>query len=196
MLWGRGAVDMKNMDAMILTALGDILGADKRPARDLIVAFFADEEDGGVLGSHYLVDEHPELFAGATEAISEVGGYSITLGDQRAYLLQTGEKALLWMQAHRPRRRPRTAPGSCTTTPSPARRGGRAARPHRVADPAHRTPPRELLAAIADMLGVDPEQVGPDELAIATGSASGFIHGHACAPPRTPPRSPPATSTT
>jgi acetylornithine deacetylase/succinyl-diaminopimelate desuccinylase-like protein len=96
MLWGRGAVDMKNMDAMILTALGDILGAGERPARDLVIAFFADEEAGGVHGSGYLVREHPELFDGATAAISEVGGYSIMVGDQRAYLLQTGEKALIW----------------------------------------------------------------------------------------------------
>ena len=52
LLWGRGAVDMKDMDAMILTALGDILEPGERPARDLVVAFFADEENGGVYGSH------------------------------------------------------------------------------------------------------------------------------------------------
>ncbi|TXK17630.1 M20/M25/M40 family metallo-hydrolase [Homoserinibacter sp. GY 40078] len=98
MLWGRGAVDMKDMDAMILTALGDILRSGRRPARDLVVTFFADEENGGVFGSHHLVREHPELFAGATEAISEVGGYSVDLAGQRAYLLQTGEKALLWVR--------------------------------------------------------------------------------------------------
>src|SRR6195952_5592016 len=98
MVWGRGAVDMKNMDAMMLTALGDILGSGRQPARDLVIAFFADEENGGVFGSHYLVDTHPELFAGATEAISEVGGYSITMNGTRAYLLQTGEKALIWIK--------------------------------------------------------------------------------------------------
>src|ERR1700712_170852 len=98
MLWGRGAVDMKDMDAMILTALGDILGAGERPSRDLVVAFFADEENGGVFGSHFVVDRHPDLFAGATEAVSEVGGYSIDLDGQRAYLLQTGEKALVWIK--------------------------------------------------------------------------------------------------
>ena len=98
MIWGRGAVDMKNMDAMVLSALGEILGSGRRPARDLVVAFFADEEAGGVFGSHYMVDEHPEVFAGATEAISEVGGYSIDLGGQRAYLVQTGEKALIWIK--------------------------------------------------------------------------------------------------
>ena len=46
LLWGRGAVDMKNMDAMMLASLQDILGAGKEPARDLVVAFFADEEAG------------------------------------------------------------------------------------------------------------------------------------------------------
>lgn len=98
MLWGRGAVDMKNMDAMILTSLGDILRSGRQPARDLVVAFFADEENGGDFGSQYLVKNHPELFAGASEAISEVGGYSVDLAGQRAYLLQTGEKALLWVR--------------------------------------------------------------------------------------------------
>jgi acetylornithine deacetylase/succinyl-diaminopimelate desuccinylase-like protein len=96
MLWGRGAVDMKNMDAMILTSLEDILSSGRQPARDLVIAFFADEEAGGVLGSHHLVKNRPELFAGATEAISEVGGYSIDLDGTRAYLVQTGEKALIW----------------------------------------------------------------------------------------------------
>ncbi|HEY4225887.1 MAG TPA: M20/M25/M40 family metallo-hydrolase [Pseudolysinimonas sp.] len=98
LLWGRGAVDMKDMDAMILTALGDLIEGGEQPARDLIVAFFSDEENGGVFGSHWMVDEHPDVFAGATEAISEVGGYSIDLNGQRAYLLQTGEKALVWIK--------------------------------------------------------------------------------------------------
>jgi acetylornithine deacetylase/succinyl-diaminopimelate desuccinylase-like protein len=98
MLWGRGAVDMKDMDAMMIGALRDIIGAGKQPRRDLVIAFFADEENGGVFGSHHLVDTQPQLFSGATEAISEVGGYSITMNGQRAYLLQTGEKALVWIK--------------------------------------------------------------------------------------------------
>jgi len=98
MLWGRGAVDMKNMDAMILTSVADILRAGEQPERDLIVAFFADEENGGVEGSAQVIRHRPEWFAGATEAISEVGGYSITVDDRRAYLLQVGEKALIWIR--------------------------------------------------------------------------------------------------
>ena len=98
MLWGRGAVDMKNMNAMILTSVADILRAGERPERDLVLAFFADEENGGVEGSALVVKDRPEWFAGATEAISEVGGYSITVDDRRAYLLQVGEKALIWIR--------------------------------------------------------------------------------------------------
>src|SRR5688572_32471351 len=98
MLWGRGAVDMKDMDAMILTSVGDILRAGDQPERDLVLAFFADEENGGVEGSALVVRDRPEWFAGATEAISEVGGYSIAVGDRRAYLLQVGEKALAWIR--------------------------------------------------------------------------------------------------
>lgn len=98
MLWGRGAVDMKNMNAMILTSVADILRAGEQPERDLILAFFADEENGGVEGSALVVKDRPEWFEGATAAISEVGGYSITVDDRRAYLLQVGEKALIWIR--------------------------------------------------------------------------------------------------
>lgn len=98
MLWGRGAVDMKNMDAMILTAVADILRAGEQPECDLVLAFFADEENGGVEGSALVVKDRPEWFAGATAAISEVGGYSISVDDRRAYLLQVGEKALIWIR--------------------------------------------------------------------------------------------------
>jgi len=63
------------------------------PKRDIIFAFLADEEAGGGLGAKWLVENRPELFDGATEAVSEVGGYSITLKDDvRAYLVQTAEK--------------------------------------------------------------------------------------------------------
>ena len=78
-IWGRGAVDMKDMDAMILANVRDFARTGTKPARDTTVVFFADEEAGGRLGSHWLVDHHPELFEGVTEAISEVGGYSVTL---------------------------------------------------------------------------------------------------------------------
>src|SRR5690625_1890561 len=97
-IWGRGAVDMKNMDAMILATVREMARTGQQSDRDLVIAFFADEEHGGRFGSHWMVQNHPELFAGATEAISEVGGYSVDIGGQRTYLLQTAEKGIAWLR--------------------------------------------------------------------------------------------------
>ncbi|MFJ9930726.1 MULTISPECIES: M20/M25/M40 family metallo-hydrolase [Streptomyces] len=98
-VWGRGAVDMKDMDAMTLAVVRDRLRSGRRPPRDVVVAFLADEEAGGTFGARYLVDHHPELFEGVTEAISEVGGFSFTVNEQRRlYLIQTAEKGMHWMK--------------------------------------------------------------------------------------------------
>jgi acetylornithine deacetylase/succinyl-diaminopimelate desuccinylase-like protein len=98
-VWGRGAVDMKDMDAMTLAVVRDRLRSGRRPPRDVVVAFLADEEAGGTYGARYLVDNHPELFEGVTEAISEVGGFSFTVNEQRRlYLIQTAEKGMHWMK--------------------------------------------------------------------------------------------------
>ncbi len=98
MLWGRGAVDMKDMVAMMLAVVRQMAREGRKPSRDVIVAFFADEEAGGVYGAEYSVANRPDLFEGATEAISEVGGYSTMINGQRAYLLQTAEKSLNWLR--------------------------------------------------------------------------------------------------
>jgi acetylornithine deacetylase/succinyl-diaminopimelate desuccinylase-like protein len=97
-IWGRGAVDMKDMDAMILAVIRQRLREGRRPARDLVLAFPADEEAGGSYGARWLVDNHASLFEGCTEAISEVGGFSVTFGGRRHYLLQTAEKGMAWMR--------------------------------------------------------------------------------------------------
>jgi acetylornithine deacetylase/succinyl-diaminopimelate desuccinylase-like protein len=97
-VWGRGAVDMKDMDAMILAVLRQRLAEGRRPARDVVVAFLADEEAGGLWGARWLVDNHPAEFEGVTEAIGEVGGFSVTLGGKRLYPLQTAEKGMAWMR--------------------------------------------------------------------------------------------------
>jgi acetylornithine deacetylase/succinyl-diaminopimelate desuccinylase-like protein len=97
-VWGRGAVDMKNMDAMILAVLRQRLAEGRRPRRDIVIAFLADEEAGGTWGARWLVDNHPGEFEGVTEAISEVGGFSVTIGGSRLYLLQTAEKGMAWMR--------------------------------------------------------------------------------------------------
>ncbi len=98
MIWGRGAVDMKDMDAMILAVMRQMQRTGTRPRRDLVFAFFADEEAGGDYGARWMVENHPELFEGATEAISEVGGFSATIDGKRAYLLQTAEKGIAWLK--------------------------------------------------------------------------------------------------
>ncbi|MFJ3823745.1 M20/M25/M40 family metallo-hydrolase [Streptomyces nodosus] len=98
-VWGRGAVDMKDMDAMTLAVVRDRLRSGRRPPRDIVLAFLADEEAGGTYGARHLVDKHPELFEGVTEAISEVGGFSFTVNEQRRlYLIQTAEKGMHWMK--------------------------------------------------------------------------------------------------
>ncbi|CAD5997848.1 M20/M25/M40 family metallo-hydrolase [Agreia sp. COWG] len=174
MLWGRGAVDMKNMDAMILASLDDILSSGRRPRRDLVIAFFADEEAGGVLGSHHLVKTRPELFAGATEAISEVGGYSIDLDGTRAYLVQTGEKALIWAKLVA---RGTAGHGSQINEDNAITRlAGAVARIGSQEWPVHLTKTTsELLNRVASILGRDPQRTSAEELAIATGTASRFI---------------------
>lgn len=174
MLWGRGAVDMKNMDAMILTAVADLARGGGAPERDLVLAFFSDEENGGVYGSQHIVKTRPELFDGATEAISEVGGYSITVGGRRAYLMQTAEKSLVWIRL---RARGVAAHGSrviennaVTKLAVAIAAIGRTEWPIRLTETT-----TALLAELAEILGVDPETTGPDEIAIATGTAAGFI---------------------
>ena len=97
-VWGRGAVDMKDMDAMTLALVRDWARTGVKPDRDIVLAFVADEEAGGKKGAHFLVDEHPGLFEGCTEAISEVGGFSVTVADDlRIYPVQTAEKGIGWM---------------------------------------------------------------------------------------------------
>ncbi len=97
-VWGRGAVDMKDMDAMMLAVARQRLREGRRPSRDVVLAFLADEEAGGKWGARWLVDNHPELFDGVTEAIGEVGGFSATIGGRRLYLIQTAEKGIAWMR--------------------------------------------------------------------------------------------------
>ena len=172
MLWGRGAVDMKNMNAMILTAVADILRAGEQPERDLILAFFADEENGGVEGSALVVQQRPDWFAGATEAISEVGGYSITVDDHRAYLLQVGEKAMLWLRLVATGR---AGHGSRYHEQNAVTRLAEAvAAVGRTRWPIRLTPTtRALLDGLSEVTGRSTDD--PDALAAAAGPAEAFL---------------------
>ena len=98
-IWGRGAVDMKNMDAMILATVRSWARTAYVPPRNILLVFFADEEAGSVYGSRWLVKNRPELFDGYTEAISEVGGFSVTItGGHRLYLIEGAQKGIRWMK--------------------------------------------------------------------------------------------------
>jgi len=98
-VWGRGAVDMKDMAAMTLVALRELLDSGWRPRRDIVLAFVADEELGGSAGARWLVEEHAELFEGCSEAIGEAGGFSHEYAPgRRAYLVQSGEKGIGWLR--------------------------------------------------------------------------------------------------
>ncbi|HSU08226.1 MAG TPA: M20/M25/M40 family metallo-hydrolase, partial [Pseudonocardia sp.] len=105
-VWGRGAVDMKDMDAMMIAVARRFRRDGVVPPRDLVFGFIADEEAGGALGAQWLVENRPDLFEGCTEAVGEVGGFSLTVNEQRMYLIEAAEKGLGWM-----RLRARGAPG-------------------------------------------------------------------------------------
>lgn len=79
-VWGRGAVDMKNMDAMVLSVVRAWARSGVRPRRDIVIAYTADEEASAVDGSGFLADHHPELFEGCTEGISESGAFTLHAG--------------------------------------------------------------------------------------------------------------------
>jgi len=99
MIWGRGAVDMKNTDAMILAIIRKWARSGYKPPRNVVLAFFADEEAGMTFGSRWMAAQHPEIFAGCSEAISEVGGFSVTVGDgKRLYFVEAAQKGIHWMR--------------------------------------------------------------------------------------------------
>jgi acetylornithine deacetylase/succinyl-diaminopimelate desuccinylase-like protein len=100
-LWGRGAIDMKDFDAMVLAVVRQWHRTGVTPPRDIVLAFTADEEAGGEYGAWFLARRHPDLFAGCTEAVGEVGGYSYAVNeDLRLYLIQTAEKGIEWLRLH------------------------------------------------------------------------------------------------
>lgn len=165
-LWGRGAIDMKDMVAMSLAVARRFARDGVTPPRDIVFAFLADEEAGGLQGSHWLVEHRPELFEGCTEAISEVGGFSISGRDgRRLYLIQTAEKGIAWMRL---RAKARAGHGSfvhednaVTALCEAVARLGRHRFPLVMTDSV-----REFLAAIGEETGLD--FAGDDmELALA-----------------------------
>ncbi len=97
-LWGRGAVDMKDFDAMVLSVVRARARAGQPPDRPIVLCFTADEEAGGHKGAEILVEHHLDEFDGCTEAVGEVGGFSTTVGGRRLYLIEAAEKGMAWMK--------------------------------------------------------------------------------------------------
>ncbi|MCZ4123738.1 M20/M25/M40 family metallo-hydrolase [Streptomyces sp. H39-S7] len=98
-VWGRGAIDMKNMDAMVLATVRAMARTGRRPSRDLVLAFTADEEDSAAYGAAFLTDQHPGLFEGCTEGISESGAFTFHAGGgMRLYPVAAGERGTAWMR--------------------------------------------------------------------------------------------------
>jgi acetylornithine deacetylase/succinyl-diaminopimelate desuccinylase-like protein len=162
-VWGRGAVDMKDMDAMTLAVIRDWARRGIQPERDIVLAFVSDEEAGGLKGAHYLVDHHPDLFADCTEAISEVGGFSVTVGgDLRLYLIQTAEKGIGWLKL-----RAEATPGHGSMIHPENAVTALARAVSRIGEhefPIHVTPTvHAFLSRIAELtkLPIDPDNPGP-----------------------------------
>lgn len=174
LIWGRGAVDMKDMDAMILAVLRDMAARGLRPRRDLIFAFFADEEAGGGYGASWAVNNRPELFDGATEAISEVGGFSAMIGGRRTYMLQTAEKGIAWLRlvAHG-----RAGHGSQISTDNAVTR--LAAAVARIG--SHQWPieltdtTRRFIDGVTELTGVEFDVDNPDRLLAELGTLARFV---------------------
>ena len=161
-VWGRGAIDMKDMDAMTLALVREYARTGRKPARDIVLAFVSDEEAGGREGAHYLVDHHADLFADCTDAISEVGGFSVSLNESmRLYMIQTAEKGINWLRL---RATGRPGHGSMvhddnavTRLAAAVSRIGSHEFPIVITDPV-----RALVESIAKVTGLDLDPDNPD----------------------------------
>src|SRR5690606_36961151 len=174
-VWGRGAVDMKDLDAMVLATVRRMRREGRTPPRDLVLAFLADEEAGGTLGAHWLVDHHPDLFEGCTEAIGEVGGFSYTISDDlRLYLIVTAQKGLAWLRLHA---RGRPGHGSMihednavTALAEAVARVGRHRFPVTVTETV-----RRFLAEVSSALGIELDPDDPEQAVAKLGSLAPMV---------------------
>ncbi|WP_300401570.1 M20/M25/M40 family metallo-hydrolase [Nocardioides sp.] len=153
-VWGRGAVDMKDFDAMLLSTVRARQRAGQVPDRPMVLCFTADEEAGGHHGAEVLVNEHRDEFEGVTEAVGEVGGFSTTVRGRRLYLIEAAEKGMAWMKLTA---RGRAGHGSMINSDNAVTRLSAAvARIGAHQWPVRLTPTMEvLLAAVADLAGTE-----------------------------------------
>jgi acetylornithine deacetylase/succinyl-diaminopimelate desuccinylase-like protein len=173
-VWGRGAVDMKDFDAMLLSVVRARQRAGRVPERPMVLCFTADEEAGGHIGAEVLVRDHPELFEGCTEAVGEVGGFSTTVRGRRVYLIEAAEKGMAWMRLTA---RGRAGHGSMingansiTELAAAVARIGAHDWPVRLT-PAMRT----LLASVGELAGVEATPENAQELIEEFGGAARML---------------------
>ena len=183
-VWGRGAVDMKDFDAMLLSIVRDRQRSGRVPARPITLCFTADEEAGGHLGAQVLIEEHPDELAHCTEAVGEVGGFSATVRGRRVYLIEAAEKGMAWMQLTA---RGRAGHGSMinsenavTSLAAAVARIGAYDWPVRLT-PAMRT----LLASVGELAGTEATPENAEALVSEFGSAArmmGAVIRNTCNP--------------
>ncbi|MFE6822466.1 M20/M25/M40 family metallo-hydrolase [Streptomyces sp. NPDC057690] len=174
-VWGRGAVDMKNMDAMILAVLRSWARQGVRPRRDLVVAFTADEEASAEDGSGFLADRHPGLFEGCTEAVGESGAFTFHDGAGREiYPIAAGERGTGWLKLTA---RGRAGHGSKVNRENAVTR--LAAAVTRIGEhewPVRLTPTvRAALTELAALYGVDADLHDVDALLVKLGPAAALV---------------------
>ena len=174
MVWGRGAVDMKDFDAMLLSTVRARARAGAVPTRPLVLCFTADEEAGGTKGAGPLVDRRPDLLEGCREAVGEVGGFSTTVRGRRLYLIEAAEKGMAWMRmtargnaGHGSMVHPDNAVTSLTAA---------VARIGQHEWPVRLTPTMQvLLAAVAELAGTEAGPDNAEELIEEFGSAARML---------------------
>jgi acetylornithine deacetylase/succinyl-diaminopimelate desuccinylase-like protein len=173
-LWGRGAVDMKDFDAMLLSVVRARARAGAVPERPAVLCFTADEEAGGHQGAEQIVLKRPDLLEGCSEGIGEVGGFSATVRGRRVYLIEAAEKGMAWMRltatgnaGHGSMRHPDNAVTALTT--AVARIGA-----HQW--PVRLTPSMQvLLGTIGELAGVEATPDNAEVLVEEFGSAARML---------------------
>ena len=173
-VWGRGAVDMKDFDAMLLSVVRARAAAGAVPDRPLVLCFTADEEAGGMKGARVVVDDHPDLLEGCTEAVGEVGGFSTTIRGRRVYLVEAAEKGMAWMRLTA---RGRAGHGSMINRENAVT--SLAAAVARIGAhewPVRLTPTMEvLLASVGELAGTDATPENAEALVDEFGSAARML---------------------
>lgn len=173
-VWGRGAVDMKDFDAMLLSVVRERQRTGRIPSRPIVLCFTADEEAGGHLGAEVMVRDHPEEFEGCTEAVGEVGGWSTTVRGRRMYLVQAAEKGMAWMRLTA---RGTAGHGSMINQDNPVTRIAEAVARIGAYDwPVRLTPTmRTLLGTVGELAGTDVTPENARELVEEFGSATRML---------------------